>query len=212
GRTVLDGEAYLLPWDGGKKLYHYNKPGGTTSWQVPPGTRSYTVYRLTDNGRVKTATVRPVAGRVTLEAAAGQAYVLHPDKAPAQADPRWGRGTPVKDPGFNDAKLTAWTKTGTVARDTDERGRNSAKLTGTATTALRQRITGLTPGERYTASALIEVQAGETRPTTLTAGGRSVTVERSALQDRVAASDWNGTRFQRAKVTFTAPADGTTPL
>ncbi|MER7910442.1 glycoside hydrolase family 101 beta sandwich domain-containing protein, partial [Streptomyces sp. NPDC096068] len=30
GRKVLDGERYLLPWDGGKKLYHYNKAGGTT--------------------------------------------------------------------------------------------------------------------------------------------------------------------------------------
>ncbi|MFF4169231.1 endo-alpha-N-acetylgalactosaminidase family protein [Streptomyces sp. NPDC001744] len=209
GRKVLDGKGYLLPWDGGKKLYHYNETGGTTSWQVPPGARSYTVYRLTDNGRVKTATVRPAGGRITLEAAAGQAYVLHPDRAPEPADPQWGRGTPVKDPGFNDAKLAGWTKTGTVTRDTDERGRNSAKLTGAATAELRQRLTGLTPGERYTASALIEVEPGKTRPTTLSAGGASVTVERSPLQDRVAASDWNGTRFQRAKVTFTAPARGT---
>ncbi|MFD3536299.1 endo-alpha-N-acetylgalactosaminidase family protein [Streptomyces sp. NPDC058664] len=212
GRKVLDGENYLLPWDGGKKLYHYNKAGGTTSWDVPAGVGSYSVYRLTDNGRVKTATVRPADGRITLDAVAGQPYVLHPDSAPEQPAPKWGQGTPVKDPGFNGAKLTAWTKAGTVTRDTDAQGRNSAKLSGTAAASVRQRITGLTPGERYTASALIEVQAGETRPTTLSAGGRSVTVERSALQDRVAASDWNGTRFQRAKVTFTAPAGGATEL
>ncbi|MFJ7128473.1 endo-alpha-N-acetylgalactosaminidase family protein [Streptomyces sp. NPDC098101] len=210
GRKVLDGERYLLPWDGGKKLYHYNKAGGTTSWQVPAGARSYTVYELTDNGRAKTATVRPANGRITLTATAGRAYVLYPDKAPAQADPQWGRGTPVKDPGFNDAGLTAWTKTGTVARDTDEQGRNSAKLTGTAAASVSQRITGLTPGKRYTASALVEVEPGKTRPTTLSVGGASVTVERSPLQNRIAASDWNDTRLQRAKVTFTAPSGGTT--
>ncbi|MFE1500532.1 NEW3 domain-containing protein, partial [Streptomyces albidoflavus] len=113
---------------------------------------------------------------------------------------------------YNDAMLTGWTRAGTVTRDTDDQGRNSAKLSGTATASVRQQITGLVPGARYTASALIEVQAGATRPTTLSAGGRSVTVERSTLQDRVAASDWNGTRFQRAKVTFTAPAGGATPL
>ncbi|MFF0427529.1 endo-alpha-N-acetylgalactosaminidase family protein [Streptomyces sp. NPDC004520] len=212
GRKVLDGEGYLLPWDGGKKLYHYNKSGGTTSWAVPAGTRTYTVYKLTDNGRVKTGTVRPSGGRITLDAVAGQPYVLYPDSAPAQTAPQWGQGTPVKDPGFNDAKLGAWTKTGTVARDTDDQGRNSAKLSGTATASVRQQITGLTPGKRYTASALIEVEPGRTRPTTLSIGGQEVTVERSALENQVAASDWNGTRLQRAKVTFTAPADGSVPL
>ncbi|MFJ6101973.1 endo-alpha-N-acetylgalactosaminidase family protein [Streptomyces sp. NPDC092359] len=212
GRKVLDGDAYLLPWDDGEKLYHYNKTGGTSSWAVPEGPRSYTVYRLTDNGRVKTGTVRPTAGKITLDAVAGQPYVLYPDRAPAQPAPRWGQGAPVADPGFNDAGLTAWTRTGTVTRDTDAEGRNSAKLSGAAAASLGQRITRLTPGARYTASALIEVAPGATRPTTLSVGGRSVTVERSALQDRVAASDWNGTRFQRAKVTFTAPRGGSTPL
>ncbi|MFD9035955.1 endo-alpha-N-acetylgalactosaminidase family protein [Streptomyces sp. NPDC059567] len=211
GRKVLDGENYLLPWDGGKKLYHYNKAGGRTTWTVP-GAGSYAVYKLTDNGRVKTATVRPVDGQITLDAAAGQPYVLYPDRAPEPRDPRWGQGTPVDDPGFNDARLSAWTKAGTVARDTDAQGRNSARLTGSATASVRQHVTGLTPGKRYTASALIEVEAGRTRPTTLSAGGASVTVERSAVQDRVAASDWNGTRLQRAKVTFTAPASGSTAL
>ncbi|MEE1814347.1 endo-alpha-N-acetylgalactosaminidase family protein [Streptomyces sp. SP18ES09] len=212
GRKVLDGESYLLPWDGGKKLYHYNRSGGTTSWAVPGGTRAYTVYRLTDNGRVRTATVRPSGGRITLDAEAGQPYVLFPERAPDRPDPRWGQGTPVKDPGFNDARLGAWTKAGTVDRDTDDRGRNSAKLGGTAPASVRQRITGLTPGARYTASALVEVEPGRTRPTTLSAGDASVTVERSSLEDRVAASDWNGTRFQRAKATFTAPRGGTVPL
>ncbi|MDT9692700.1 endo-alpha-N-acetylgalactosaminidase family protein [Streptomyces sp. P9(2023)] len=212
GRKVLDGENYLLPWDGGKKLYHYNKAGGKTSWAVPAGAGSYTVHKLTDNGRVKTGTVRAVNGTITLDAVAGQPYVLYPDRTPEPRDPRWGQGTPVADPGFNDAGLRAWSKTGTVNRDTDDQGRNSAELTGSATASVRQRITGLTPGTRYTASALIEVEPGKTRPTTLSAGGKSVTVERSAVEDRVAASDWNGTHLQRAKVTFTAPADGATTL
>ncbi|MER7516436.1 endo-alpha-N-acetylgalactosaminidase family protein [Streptomyces sp. NPDC126499] len=212
GRKVLDGDAYLLPWAGGSKLYHYNRTGGRTSWAVPAGTGSYTVYKLTDNGRVRTGTVTPVGGRITLDATAGQPYVLHPGTAPAAPEPRWGEGTPVRDPGFNDARLGSWTKTGTVARDTDAHGRNSAKLTGSAAASVRQQITGLTPGKRYTASVLVEVEAGKTRPTTLSAGGSSVTVARSTLTDRVAASDWNGTRFQRAKTTFTAPATGTTTL
>ncbi|WP_406863338.1 endo-alpha-N-acetylgalactosaminidase family protein [Streptomyces sp. HUAS MG47] len=212
GRKVLDGETYLLPWDGGTKLYHYNRAGGKTSWTVA-GNGAYVVHRLTDNGRVKTGTVTPKGGRITLDAEAGQPYVLYPASASPEArDPRWGQGTPVRDPGFNDRALAAWSTAGTVARDTDAQGRNSARLTGAATASLRQQLTGLTPGARYTASALIEVEPGKARPVTLSAGGRSVTVQRSVLPDRVAASDWNDTRMQRAKVTFTAPADGGTPL
>lgn len=211
GRKVLSGTDYLLPWDGGKKLYHYSKSGGTSNWAVP-SKGTYTVYKLTDNGRVKTGTVRPVDGKITLKAEAGQPYVLYPDKAPKAADAKWGQGTPVQDPGFNDNGLTAWSRTGTAVRDTDDQGRNSAALSGTGTAALSQRIGGLKPGTRYTASALIEVQPGKTRRTTLSAGGKSVTVDRSTAKDQVAASDWHGTYFQRAKVNFTAPAGGHTTL
>ncbi|MCX4587628.1 endo-alpha-N-acetylgalactosaminidase family protein [Streptomyces sp. NBC_01481] len=211
GRKVLDGDAYLLPWDGGRKLYHYNKAGGSSSWAVG-GAASYTVYKLTDNGRVKTGTVRAVGGRISLTAAAGQPYVLYPDRAPAPADPRWGEGGPVADPGFNDAGLDDWSTRGTVARDTDDHGRNSAVLSGTSAASLSQRLTGLTPGARYSASAWIEVQPGKERRTTLSAGGASVTVERSTAKDQVAASDRHDTYFQRAKLTFAAPADGTATL
>ncbi|MFE3904339.1 endo-alpha-N-acetylgalactosaminidase family protein [Streptomyces sp. NPDC059153] len=211
GRKVLSGTDYLLPWDGGKKLYHYSRSGGTSSWAVP-SKGAYTVYKLTDNGRVKAGTVKPVDGKITLTAEAGQPYVLYPDRAPEAADPKWGEGTPVGDPGFNDSGLTAWSKTGTVARDTDGQGRNSAELSGTGTAALSQSIRGLTPGKRYTASALIEVQPGKTRHTTLSIGGKSVAVDRSTAEDYVAASDWHGTYFQRAKVNFTAPVNGRATL
>ncbi|MEE1789905.1 endo-alpha-N-acetylgalactosaminidase family protein [Streptomyces sp. BE308] len=211
GRKVLSGSDYLLPWDGGKKLYHYNKAGGSSSWEVP-GKGAYTVYKLTDNGREKVTTVRPTDGRITLKAAAGQPYVLYPDHAPKAADPRWGEGTPVADPGFNDNGLDAWTRTGTATRDTDDQGRNSVALSGSPAASVSQRVSGLKPGKRYTASALIEVEPGGSRHTTLSAGGKSVAVDRSTAKDQVAASDWNGTYFQRAKVNFTAPANGRTTL
>lgn len=90
GRKVLSGTDYLLPWDGGKKLYHYSKSGGTSSWAVPSN-GTYTVYALTDNGRVKTGTVKPVDGKITLTAEAGQPYVLYPKHAPKAADPAGAR-------------------------------------------------------------------------------------------------------------------------
>lgn len=209
GRKVLDGGAYLLPWDGGKKLYHYNESAGTTSWAVP-GT-SYTVYKLTDNGRVKTGTVRAVGGKVTLNAEAGQPYVLYPSGGtPEAADPAWGEGGKVKDPGFNDRELRGWSKEGTVKRSTDAQGRNSAVLTGAA--AVEQRIGGLEGGKQYSASAWIEVEPGASRRTTLSIGGKQVAVDRSTVKNMIAASDWHGTYFQRAKVNFTAPASGSATL
>ncbi|MEU6659776.1 endo-alpha-N-acetylgalactosaminidase family protein [Streptomyces sp. NPDC046821] len=210
-RKVLDGTAYLLPWDGGKKLYHYAQDGGTTSWDVPGS--AYTVYKLTDNGRVKTGTVRAVDGKITLTADAKQPYVLYPaDRTPSAVDPAWGAGTHLKDPGFNDAKLAAWDKTGAVTRDTDDHGRNSAALAGPGPAALEQRVSGLDAGKRYTASAWVEVEPGKSRRTTLSAGGSSVAVDRSTLRNTIAASDWSGTYLQRVKVNFTAPANGATTL
>ncbi|WP_326693928.1 endo-alpha-N-acetylgalactosaminidase family protein [Streptomyces sp. NBC_01267] len=209
GRQVIDGTDYLIPWDGGKKLYHYNQTGGTTSWDVS-GAGKYTVYKLTDNGRTKVGTVKPVHGKITLTADAGQPYVLYPDHAPSQADPKWGQDTLVKDPGFNDARLSDWQKTGTAVRDTDSQGRNSAALSGTGTAAVSQQLKGLKPGARYSASAWIEVQPGKSRRTTLSAGGASVAVERSTAKNLVDASDWHGTYFQRAAVNFTAPKNGAT--
>ncbi|MGR8008058.1 endo-alpha-N-acetylgalactosaminidase family protein [Streptomyces hypolithicus] len=215
GAKVLDGDRYLLPWQG-KKLYHYNKQGGSSTWELPEKyrkTSAFTVHRLTDNGRVDARTVAATDGRVTLDAAAGQPYVLYPkDSAPKARDAAWGEGTKLGDPGFNDAGLKAWQKTGTVERDTDSQGRNSAELTGTPTAAVGQRVSGLKPGERYTASAWLEVEPGKERRTTLSAGGEETVIERSTAKEQTAANDWHGTYFQRAKVNFTAPANGATTL
>ncbi|WP_419992391.1 endo-alpha-N-acetylgalactosaminidase family protein [Streptomyces boninensis] len=217
---VIDGDAYLLPWksQGSKrqdKLYHWSEKGGSSTWQLTDAfadTGKFTVYKLTDNGRVAAATVRPKDGKVTLKAAAGQAYALYPDKAPAQADPEWGEGTPVKDPGFNDASLDAWDTTGAVSSDANAQGLRGITLGGTKQAAVEQRISGLTPGARYSASAYVQVEPGKTRRTTIAAGGESVAVERSTAKNYVAGDERHDSYYQRAKVHFTAPPGGRTTL
>ncbi len=99
GRKVLSGTDYLLPWDGGRKLYHYSETGGTSTWEVP-GKGAYTLYELTDNGREKVSTVRPSGGRITLTATAGQAYVLYPARAPKETSADWGKGSRGHRPGL----------------------------------------------------------------------------------------------------------------
>ncbi|MFD4259508.1 endo-alpha-N-acetylgalactosaminidase family protein, partial [Streptomyces sp. NPDC058534] len=217
---VIDGDSYLLPWASQNskrhdKLYHWSKQGGTSTWQLPKSFADedeFTVYRLTDNGRVKETVVKANDGTVKLKAAPGQAYVLYPEKAPRQADPAWGEGSMVKDPGFNDIGLDAWKKKGPVTSERNSRGHRGAKLGGGKAAEVTQRIKGLTPGKRYTASAYLEVEPGKSRHTTLSIGGKSVTVERSTAKNQVAGDERSDTYYQRAKVNFTAPANGKATL
>ncbi|MGW0802878.1 endo-alpha-N-acetylgalactosaminidase family protein [Nonomuraea sp. NPDC002799] len=207
GRKVLDGSAYLLPWQG--RHYHYNAAGGVTIWEAG---RAMTVYELTDQGRVLVGTVTPRDGKITLRAEAGVPYVLHPGKAPAQGDPRWGQGAGVRDPGFNDDRLGGWRVTGPVSAVRDGLGRRMARLAGGAPARLEQRLTGLAPGRTYTASAYVEVEPGHTRRTTLEAGGASVTLDRSTARNYIASDDKHDTFFQRVRVTFAAPPGGAVTL
>ncbi|NGN67349.1 hypothetical protein G5C51_26025 [Streptomyces sp. A7024] len=220
GAKVIDGDAYLLPWksEGSKqqdKLYHWSEKGGSSTWQLTDafaGADEFTVYKLTDNGRVADGTVRPKDGKVTLKAEPGQAYALYPDEAPGQANPEWGEGSPVKDPGFNDASLDAWETEGPVSSGTNKQGLRGITLGGEKEAAVEQRLTGLTPGARYSASAFVEVEPGKTRRTTIEAGGESVAVERSTAKNYVAADERHDSYYQRAKVHFTAPDSGTAKL
>ncbi|TCC01773.1 endo-alpha-N-acetylgalactosaminidase family protein [Kribbella soli] len=202
---VLDGDKYLLPWDN-KKLYHYNPAGGHTTWQVPAafaGTRSFSVYKLTDTGRVKVATAPVRNGSISLDAKAGQPYVVYPDTGPTPRPANWGESSHVKDPGFNAGNLAAWNVTGNATIGTLENGQHVAEL-GTKASSIRQQLTGLTRGRTYSASAWIEVEPGKSRPTTVTVDGARNQVTRSTAQNVVAADDKHEAYYQRARVVFQA--------
>lgn len=203
---VLDGDKYLLPWDGNKKLYHYNPAGGRTTWQLPAAfnrVSKFSVYKLTDTGRVKVTSAPVRNGAVTLDATAGQPYVLYPDAAPIPSPANWGDGSHLKDPGFNAGNLQAWDATGgaTIARL--DNGQHVASL-GAKSSSLRQRIIGLTAGRTYSASAWIEVEPGKSRPTTITVDGVKNTITRSTAQNMVASDDKHDAYYQRVRVVFTA--------
>ncbi|WP_158895518.1 endo-alpha-N-acetylgalactosaminidase family protein [Amycolatopsis anabasis] len=218
---VLDGDRYLLPWQSGgeTKLYHYNPAGGRTEWTLPAqlaGARRLTVYRLTDTGRKLAATVPVRGGKVTVTAEPGVPYVLFPDRlAPRQADPRFGEGSPVTDPGFNAGDLRAWQPRGAVSIQRTERGQRVARF-GAGAGALEQRLGALAPGT-YSASAWVEVEPGKRRHAGISvrAGrepARSAFVESSTAKNLVAADDKHDTHFQRVRVLFDVPPGGARPL
>ncbi|MFD9568512.1 endo-alpha-N-acetylgalactosaminidase family protein [Streptomyces sp. NPDC059982] len=212
GRTVLDGSAYLLPRDG--KLYHWNAAGGTTSWTLPPGWSAPRLYRLTDTGRVPVGDL-PVApgGKVTLTAAARTAYVVTDGAAPAQPDPHWGEGTPVKDPSFTAGDLAAWNPTGSGAAVVrNAQGQSELTFGPQTAAAVSQRLTGLAPGT-HSASVWVSTPAGRATTLTVTPDGgarASVYADSSPLTDNLGGSEKNGTTMQRMKVLFDVPAGRST--
>lgn len=119
------------------------------------------------------------------------------------ADPSYGAGSKVKDPGFNSAGLKDWNATGGAAVERTAQGLLVAKL-GQSSSAISQTLESLDPGS-YSIGAWVEIEPGKKRPTTLTvtpAGSTpvSVTVDQSDAENFVAADEKRGTYFQRLRV------------
>ncbi|MFD4421064.1 endo-alpha-N-acetylgalactosaminidase family protein [Agromyces sp. NPDC058484] len=232
GVSVLQGDTYLLPWaskDGQKgdnpkvdKLYHYNPAGGASTWTLTDefsGERSLQLFKLTDTGREKVAVVPVVDGQVTIEADAAQAYVLAAGTKPTSGSDlpkktQFGDGTGVVDPGFSAGNLDAWNPTGGATAARDDLGRRSATL-GTDASSISQKLGKLKPGT-YSVSAWVEVEPGQTRPTTLSVelpkgGSQAVTIDSSGATNYVAADEMHGTNMQRLRVLIDVPKGGAKP-
>jgi endo-alpha-N-acetylgalactosaminidase len=228
GALVLSGDSYLLPWgeaqDGNgvssparaDKMYYFSASGGAHTFDLTrqfAGVDRFTLYELTDTGRLKAADVTPDHGRVTLTGAKGQPYVLVPRGGAApHTDVRYGEGTPLADPGFDAGDLRAWHPAGDASLVRTANGDHVARL-GAAASSLTQTAHGLTPGRRYSFSADVEIAPGLRRPVTLSVTGArhtsaARTFDTTPARNEVAADAKEGSYAQRASVTFTAPPDG----
>ncbi|MBB5118470.1 endo-alpha-N-acetylgalactosaminidase [Streptomyces eurocidicus] len=222
GRVVYEAGRYLLPWEPRSatdpaKLYHYNPDGGRTTWTLPrgwSGRRTVTLHRLTDQGRADTRELPVRAGRVTLDATAGQPYVLTRDTTRRLADPAWGEGTPLHDPGFHSGTLDGWQVTGPAAVALSPLGDSELVIGSGAAATVSRRLARLGPGT-YAASVQVEVgaTAGERRRAGLevrTADGVTAAnwTDTSTAVNHMAADRKHGTRFQRMFTWFTVPEGG----
>ncbi|HLR94928.1 MAG TPA: endo-alpha-N-acetylgalactosaminidase family protein [Jiangellaceae bacterium] len=230
GATVYEGGKYLLPWDEEhEKLYHWNPDGGSSTWTLTDswaGHGSLTMYRLTDSGRTDEVTVTAEDGQVTLETEAGSAYVLYPsDHVPAQADPQWGFGTPVADPGFFSGTLDDWRVKGEVSVETDEFRNRQTRFDGGGAASIEQALRDPArpvrhlPAGTWSAWAWIEIDPASTREVTVSATGHGVepaayqasvgrgvatTITASTVLNATASDTKHGRFFQRVRVTFTS--------
>ncbi|MEV7794357.1 endo-alpha-N-acetylgalactosaminidase family protein [Streptomyces sp. NPDC087512] len=225
--VVLDGDTYLLPWgdspkDGGTsspsraaKMYFFSASGGTHTFTLTDQfarNKNFTLYELTDQGRVHKARVKAEGGKVTLTAEKGQPYVLVPNggRAPHR-DARYGEFSGLTDPGFNGGGLDAWNPRGDAGIVRAGNGDNVLRL-GSGASAVSQRVSGLEPGRRYTLSADVEIGPGARRDTTLRvrgADGRAEnTFDLTPARNTMASDEKRDTYAQRAFVAFTAPRGG----
>lgn len=232
GKTVYTGGAYLLPWGESEgigdataaKMYHYNQNGGTTSWQLTgafANVPSFTLYELTDTGRANPVTVANNGGEVSLNAQANTAYVLYPNEAPTQADPQWGEGTHISDPGFYAGDLAAegYVTTGDATVNTNytaNGGRNLGRVAeiGAGAGSIAQTLT--LPAGDYSMWAWVEIQAGKERPVSVSVSGDASAIGNQVAIDGVpttnitmstalnatASDEKLRTYFQRVRVTF----------
>ncbi|MDO4790903.1 MAG: endo-alpha-N-acetylgalactosaminidase family protein [Buchananella hordeovulneris] len=239
GAEVLHGTSYLLPWqdngttDGAKRLYHYNRAGGSTTWKLTDSWKDQAtlkLYKLTDQGRVAVGDVAVTGGNVTIQADAGQPYVLYPSTAVPDAQaPEWGKHSLIKDPGFNANSLDAYAKTGAASVVKADRSQYVAKL-GEGASSIAQALNNNQPLEAGTYSAWAYVQIGEnnapgTRDVKVSVSGNGVTagkyqpkvgnvptteIGQTTVLNATASDEKFRFYYQRVRVVFTT--DGSAPV
>jgi endo-alpha-N-acetylgalactosaminidase len=218
GRTVLNGDTYLLPWNPltEEKFYHWNPAGGTTTWDLPESwkkLKTVVFYKLSDQGREFVEQVEIKNGQIVLNAEPNTPYVVYKNKSVLDSPITWGEGTFIKDPGFNSGNLKNWTIEGSgVSVVRNKVGQYELEINGTAPATIIQNISGLTAGTYY---ASVYVATGGNRRAYLGVkeyGGQEVSnyTNSSLWKNYIAADSKHDTNLQRMYIFFKVPEGQTT--
>lgn len=230
-RLILDGDKYLLPWNWDEngnaitgdqeKLYHFNKKGGTSTWEIPSDWNVSDVkfYQLTETGNKLIDTVAVENGKVILDAKADIPYVIYKGEQ-AEKVVTYGNGAHIVDPGFNRQNLDAWDMTGENAEVMKSQETNDMLRIqdNTETTKVSQTLTDLDAGETYVAYVGVDNRSDAKAILELSVDGEIISnyTEKSIAKNYVKAYAHNtnsstvnnNSYFQNMFVYFTAPEDG----
>uniref|UniRef100_UPI003709A9CA endo-alpha-N-acetylgalactosaminidase family protein n=1 Tax=Gracilibacillus timonensis TaxID=1816696 RepID=UPI003709A9CA len=236
--VILDGSNYLLPWieqdfqgttPDSEKLYHWNKEGGETTWDLPNeylNENTMKVYQLTDQGRVFQEEVEVVDNQITIAAEASTPYLITGDNTDENTDVAWSEEAHVYDTGFNSGtiddrqtELEGDLEAVDVKRtETEETGRQYTSgdyflsmENPTETTSFSRTISGLEPGQDYVAEVYVENQSDAKAYIEVDTGAETASnVALKSLQknyvkaDSHASNDGLNSKMQRMQVSFTA--------
>lgn len=218
GRTILNGDTYLLPWDPltEEKLYHWNPSGGSTTWELPAdwkNLKTIVLYKLIDQGREFVQQVEIKNGNVILNAEPNTPYIVSKTKSAPNSDIIWGEGTFIKDPGFNSGNLKNWTVEGSgVSVVRNKIGQYELEINGTTPATVSQTLSGLTAGNYY---ASVYVATGGNRRAYLGIkeyGGQEVSnyANSSLWKNYISADSKHDSNLQRMYIFFKVPEGQTT--
>lgn len=229
GHEVASGNKIFIPWtiDGQEKIYHYNEAGGTTSWTLPQGWNYSNVklYKLTSTGKTEEQVLSVGADKtVSITADARQGYVIYPGDAaveiPDMAAYDWSTGSLVKDMGFDSHTFgNGWSNINDNPKVTftdTSIGNTMIQITGSEEGGISQEMTGLTPGQSYSASAWIRTSEGRKVHLSIEDGKGTKLAENyidsSNVIYGVHHTDKYREYFQRVKLSFTVPEGQTTAV
>ncbi|MEI5994279.1 endo-alpha-N-acetylgalactosaminidase family protein [Candidatus Enterococcus mansonii] len=212
---VLRGNTYLLPWtvNGEFKLYHWNETGGATTWTIPEkwqGKNNLHLYELTDQGRKDKGVIALSGNQVTIQANAKTPYIIA--EATTTEPVKFGIGTPVKDPGFNEQDTLAKNWQGTLGGASVVRDPNGDYVlnAGKDVMSIKQDVT-LSKAGKYSVYVNTETR-NRKAGITIEVDGKKYTSEysNSVVQNYIQAdinhtSSQNPQYMQNARVDFVIP-------
>ncbi|QPA24444.1 YSIRK-type signal peptide-containing protein [Mammaliicoccus fleurettii] len=239
GHTVLDGDNYLIPWNwdangqpltgSEQKLYHWNKKGGSSSWELPDSwhTNQVILYELTETGRTNMKIIPVTNNHIKLDHIKAETpYVIYQVPQPKQQEVNWSEGMHIKDAGFNSQKLDAWH----ISGDVEQVGINQSVAhnhllkidSPKQKTQLTQQLTDLKPGQRYALYIGVDNRSKSQTQIAVSHQGQVLATnqtQQSIAQNYVKADAHNtskasetykdgGSYFQNMYLFFVAPQDG----
>lgn len=223
GNLIADGNKIFIPWakdeqDTSKegKIYHWNQSGGTSTWTLPKSWNDESnvmLYELSDQGKSTPVTLNVTNHQVSIQAKAKTGYVIYKgsdSSVKATQDMKWSDGSVVKDMGFDSHAFDyAWHKAkggDTVNFVNNKIGNTHMMMTGASEGEISQKMTGLIPGQSYSASVWLEVKNGKTGTIEVQNGTEDVSnyIEKSNVKFGVHHTDKYNTNAQRVGFKFVA--------
>lgn len=223
GNLLADGNKIFIPWaknerDASKegKIYHWNQNGGTSTWTLPTSWNDESkvlLYELSDQGKAAPIAINVVDHQVSIQAKAKTGYVIYKGSdsdVKIKQDMKWSDGSVVKDMGFDSHSFDyAWHKAkgGDAVNFVNNKiGNTHMMMTGASEGAITQTMTGLVPGQSYSASVWLEVKNGKTGTIEIQNGTEKLSnyIEKSDVKFGVHHTDKYNTNAQRVGFKFVA--------